>query len=164
MTQALFAPWRMEYIQKVSDGPKECFFCRGSRETDKDELHLVLLRGAHSMLMLNKFPYVNGHLLVAPYRHAATLEECEKEARAEMMELLVVGQKALSRAMNPQGFNVGMNIGQMAGAGVPGHVHAHVVPRWNGDVNFMTVVGNVRIIPQSVEMAYKLLKEAVGKL
>jgi len=164
MTKTLFAPWRMDYIQAVSDGPKECFLCAAARTPDQDEANLVLARGTNCLLMLNKYPYVNGHLLVAPYRHAPTPVECTPEERAEMMELLVLGQKALAMAMNPQGFNVGINIGKSAGAGVPGHIHAHVVPRWNGDINFMTIIGNVRIIPQAIEEAYKLLKDAVGKL
>jgi ATP adenylyltransferase len=114
--------------------------------------------------MLNKYPYVNGHLLAAPYRHAASPTDCTSEERAEMMELLALGQQALERAMNPQGFNIGINVGKCSGAGVPGHVHAHLVPRWNGDINFMTIIANVRIIPQATEVAYKLLKEAVEQI
>jgi ATP adenylyltransferase len=164
MSQTLYAPWRLDYIKAVSDGPKECFLCGAARRPEEDEGNFVLMRSANCLLMLNKYPYVNGHLLVAPYRHAATPAECTAMERAEMMELLVVGQLALDRAMNPQGFNVGINIGKVSGAGVPGHVHAHIVPRWNGDINFMTIVGNVRIIPQAIEEAYRQLKEAVGSV
>lgn len=157
---ALWAPWRLEYIKSVSDGPQECFLCAASRQPEQDAGRFVLARSAHCLLLLNKYPYVNGHLLVAPYRHAAELGLLTPEERGEMMELIVHGQSLLSRAMNPQGFNVGLNLGRCAGAGVPGHVHAHVVPRWNGDVNFMSVVGQVRVLPQSVEEAYRQLAAA----
>jgi ATP adenylyltransferase len=164
MSHSLYAPWRLDYIKAVSDGPKECFLCNAAKAPEKDESNLVLARSANALLMLNKYPYVNGHLLVAPYRHAPTPAECTAEERAEVMELLVLGQRALDRAMNPQGFNMGVNIGKVSGAGVPGHVHAHIVPRWNGDVNFMTIVGNVRIIPQAIEEAYRQLKSVISEL
>jgi ATP adenylyltransferase len=162
MTHTLYAPWRLDYIKAVADGPAECFLCAAARSPEQDEANMVLARSPHCLLMLNKYPYVNGHLLVAPYRHAATPVELEPVERGEMMELLVLAQEALSLAMNPQGFNIGFNIGKCSGAGVPGHVHAHIVPRWNGDINFTTIVGNVRIIPQAIEVAYAELKEAVG--
>jgi ATP adenylyltransferase len=164
MPNTLYAPWRLDYIKAVSDGPKECFLCNAAKSPEKDDANLVLHRSPNALLMLNKYPYVNGHLLVAPYRHAPTPAECTPEERAEMMELLVLGQQALERAMNPQGFNVGINIGKVSGAGVPGHIHAHIVPRWNGDINFMTIVGNVRIIPQAIDEAFRQLKTAVHDL
>src|SRR5947199_288994 len=110
MTPTLYAPWRLDYIKSVSDGPKECFLCTASKTPEEDEKNLVLFRSTHCLLMLNKYPYVNGHLLVAPYRHAPTPVELSAEERAEMMELLVLGQKALTIAMNPQGFNMGINV------------------------------------------------------
>ena len=164
MSQTLYAPWRLDYIKAVADGPKECFLCKTAKEPEHDEQNLVLARFTHCLLMLNKYPYVNGHLLVAPYRHAPTPLECNQEERSEVMELLTLGQQALTIAMNPQGFNVGINIGKCSGAGLPGHVHAHIVPRWNGDINFMTVIGNVRIIPQAIDEAYKLLKRAISEI
>ena len=164
MTQALYAPWRLDYIKEVSDGPKECFLCSVARTPEKDEAHLVLARSPNCLLMLNRYPYVNGHLMVAPYRHAPTPVECTAEERGQMMELLNVGQQALALAMNPQGFNIGFNIGKCAGAGVPGHIHGHIVPRWNGDINFMPILGNVRVIPQAIEQAYEQLKAAVAQL
>jgi ATP adenylyltransferase len=164
MSHTLYAPWRLDYIKAVSDGPKDCFLCAAAKTPDADDANLVLARGQRCLLMLNKYPYVNGHLLVAPYRHVPTPLECDSADRAEMMELLTLGQEALAAAMNPQGFNIGLNLGKCAGAGVPGHVHAHIVPRWNGDINFMTIVGNVRIIPQAIEEAYRQLKEAVAGL
>jgi ATP adenylyltransferase len=164
MSHTLYAPWRLDYIKSVSDGPKECFLCAAAKTPEQDAANLILARSEHCMLMLNKYPYVNGHLLVAPYRHAPTPVECTPEERAQTMELLVIGQQALSRAMNPQGFNIGFNIGKCSGAGVPGHIHAHIVPRWNGDINFMTIIGNVRIIPQAIDEAYRQLKAAVAEL
>jgi ATP adenylyltransferase len=164
MPNTLYAPWRLDYIKGVADGPKDCFLCTAAKSPDQDETNLVLARSPHALLMLNKYPYVNGHLLAAPYRHAASPLDCTPEERAEMMELLALGQQALDRAMNPQGFNIGINIGKSAGAGVPGHIHAHLVPRWNGDINFMTIIANVRIIPQALDVAYKLLKDAITEL
>jgi ATP adenylyltransferase len=164
MMHTLHAPWRLDYIKSVSNGPTDCFLCTASLNPEKDGDNLVLARSEHCLLMLNKYPYVNGHLLVAPYRHAPTPLELSADERGQMMELLALGQQALALAMNPQGYNIGLNIGKCAGAGVPGHVHAHIVPRWNGDINFMTIVANVRIIPQAVEEAYSQLREAIKTL
>ncbi|MCL2647673.1 MAG: HIT domain-containing protein [Phycisphaerales bacterium] len=163
MPHTLYAPWRLDYIKTVAGGPKECFICTAAKSPEKDEQHLILARTAHCLLMLNRFPYVNGHLLATPYRHAATLADCTPEERTELMDLLVLGQEALRIAMNPQGYNIGLNIGKCSGAGVPGHIHAHIVPRWNGDINFISIIGNVRIIPQAIDEAYRQLKEAVAK-
>jgi ATP adenylyltransferase len=164
MTDTLHAPWRLDYIKTVSDGPSTCFLCEAAKNPDQDAANLVLARSPLCLLMLNKYPYVNGHLLAAPYRHAPTLVECTPEERAQLMELLTLGQQALALAMNPQGFNIGLNVGRCAGAGVPGHIHAHIVPRWNGDINFITILGNIRIIPQAIEQAYAQLKQAVVAL
>jgi len=164
MTQFLYAPWRLEYIKSVSDGPADCFLCEAAKHPESDEANLVLARSPLCLLMLNKFPYVNGHMLVAPYRHAPTPVELTPEERAQIMELLTLGQQALALAMNPQGYNIGFNIGKCAGAGVPGHIHAHIVPRWNGDVNFTTILADVRVIPQAVEEAWKQLKSALTTL
>src|SRR5947209_1380201 len=137
MSDALFAPWRLDYIKSVSDGPSDCFLCAAAKNPEKDDANLVVARSPACLLMLNRYPYVNGHLLIAPYQHVAQLGDMEQPGRAELMELLVHGQHLLSRTLNPQGFNIGFNIGRCAGAGVPGHVHGHIVPRWNGDINFM---------------------------
>jgi ATP adenylyltransferase len=154
----------MEYIKTVSDGPRECFLCHAAQHPEQDAANLVLARASLCLLILNRYPYVNGHLLIAPYRHVAELNEMTAEERAQVMDLAAHGQTLLQRTMNPQGFNFGINLGRCAGAGLPGHVHAHVVPRWNGDVNFMTVVGNVRIVPQALEESYRLLAEAHATL
>ena len=164
MSHSLYAPWRLDYIKTVSDGPAACFLCDAAKNPGHDPANLVLARTPLCLLMLNKYPYVNGHLLAAPYRHAPTLVECSPEERAQLMELLTLGQQALALAMNPQGYNIGLNVGKCAGAGVPGHIHAHIVPRWNGDINFITILGNVRIIPQAIDQAFAQLKEAIASL
>jgi ATP adenylyltransferase len=164
MSNSLYAPWRLDYIKTVSDGPASCFLCDAAKNPAHDPANLVLARTPLCLLMLNKYPYVNGHLLAAPYRHAPTPVECSPEERAQMMELLNLGQQALALAMNPQGYNIGFNVGKCAGAGVPGHIHAHIVPRWNGDINFITILGNVRVIPQAIEQAYAQLKTAIDTL
>ena len=163
-TSTLFAPWRLDYIQTVADGPKECFLCAAAKTPERDAANFVLARTEHCLLMLNKYPYVNGHMLVAPYRHEAGLDVLTFAERSQMMELLVHAQKLLTLAMNPQGFNMGVNLGKCAGAGLPGHVHGHIVPRWSGDTNFMSVIGNARVVPQSLEAAYEALRAAGEKV
>lgn len=157
MTQTLWAPWRLEYIKTVADGPSECFLCGAAKDTEHDSERMVIARGQYAMLMMNRYPYANGHMLVAPYRHVAELCELEPAERAEIMEWMVHGQQLLKSTMYAQGCNLGFNIGRCAGAGVPGHVHGHVVPRWSGDVNFITVVGQIKIIPQALETSYRIL-------
>jgi ATP adenylyltransferase len=153
----LWAPWRIEYIR----GPKGggCFFCdKASRDTDLAD-HIVA-RGEHAFVLLNDYPYNSGHLMVAPYRHIGDLAGLLPEERAEIMELIVLSENLLKRVMNPQGFNIGFNLGLPAGAGVADHVHGHVVPRWNGDTNFMAVVGDTRVVPESLDQTTELLREA----
>lgn len=157
MTASIWAPWRLEYIKSVTGDKPGCFLCDASRNPDQDRANLVLARTPTALLMLNRYPYVNGHLLVAPYAHVAQLADLPADARATLMELVVYGQRLLELAMNPQGFNIGVNVGRCAGAGLPGHIHVHIVPRWNGDINFMTTVGQVRVIPEALETAYEKL-------
>ena len=157
MSASIWAPWRLEYIQSVTGEKSGCFLCDASRNTDHDRSNLIIARTDIALLMLNRYPYVNGHLLVAPYAHVAQLEDMPPEHRAALMELAVHGQRLLELGMNPQGFNIGINIGRCAGAGLPGHIHLHIVPRWNGDINFMTTVGQVRVIPEALESAYEKL-------
>jgi ATP adenylyltransferase len=141
----LFAPWRMEYL--VGEKVEGCIFCKCSVRCDE----FVLYEGKNVFVMMNKYPYVNGHLMIIPNRHVGKYEELSQVERREMFNLLETAIKALREAMNPSGFNVGMNIGKAAGAGVEEHIHLHVIPRWEGDTNFMSVVGNVRVIPEDVE-------------
>ena len=152
----LWAPWRIEYIRaEAIDG---CFFCVKGRG-DKREDH-VLARGKTGFALLNTFPYNSGHILVAPYRHVADLDDLEQDEVVELMTLIVEAKRALTRALAPQGFNIGFNIGEPAGAGVADHVHGHVVPRWIGDTNFMPVLGNARVVPESLNATAAMLREA----
>jgi ATP adenylyltransferase len=168
----LWAPWRLSYIkgldsfeQDQGDSPG-CFFCDACRPEltpEQQQQQLILLRDNRGVLMLNRYPYTNGHLLAAPLEHVGDLNDLTPNQRAGLMELAALGQRVLSAAMSPQGFNIGMNLGRCGGAGVPGHMHLHVVPRWNGDVNFMQVVGGVRVIPQALEESYQSLKDMIEK-
>jgi len=154
----LWSPWRMKYIEKDSKEPG-CIFCDALAKPDGEE-NLVVMRGAHSFVILNKFPYTSGHLMVAPVDHRPTLEELDSVARAEMMELVSTFLAVLRGAYLPQAFNVGANIGVAAGAGVPDHVHMHIVPRWAGDTSFMSTVGDTRVLPESLSETYRRVQEA----
>lgn len=170
--QHLWAPWRIGYLTSL-DGPDPpgrrgtCFLCEaGPPEATAEERAqtLTLHRDGHGTLLLNRYPYSNGHLLVAPHEHVAELSDLPPDTRAGLMELCDLGARLLKQVVNPQGVNIGANLGRAAGAGVPGHLHFHVVPRWAGDCNFMDVVGGVRVIPQALEESYRMLKDAVGDL
>lgn len=140
-----------------------CIFCDKMRDQpDKDRENLVLLRGQRAFVVLNLYPYANGHMMVAPYQHTGALESLGAETLQEMMLLVAKGIRALRRVMNPQGFNVGANLGRAAGAGVEDHVHLHVVPRWNGDTNFMPVLADVRVIPELLPQTYDNLLAAIN--
>jgi ATP adenylyltransferase len=150
----LWAPWRMEYIL---NNPKEegCIFC--PREKMSQEERFILFEGSHSLVMMNKYPYINGHLLVAPMRHVGTLDHLDSTEKIVLMTMVSQTVIILKKSMKAEGFNVGLNLGKVAGAGVEEHLHFHVVPRWNGDTNFMTVFGDVRVIPEHLEQTYKRL-------
>ncbi len=151
----LWAPWRMEYI-KGEANDERCIFCIRDLEGE-DDSRMILFRGKSAFIIMNKFPYTNGHLMVAPYRHTAQLEELSDAESLEMHRLLVMGKQVLQEAISPQGFNIGMNLGQIAGAGVADHLHLHIVPRWSGDTNFMPVFADVRVIPQHLEATFRFL-------
>ncbi len=151
----LWAPWRIEYI--TGEKEKGCLFCNALNEGD-DKKRLIVKRGEFSFAMLNKYPYIGGHLLIVPYRHASQLKKLKKDERIDLLDMTIQATEALKSAMNPDGFNIGINIGKVAGAGVPGHVHVHVVPRWNGDNNFMAVLGDIRMINEHLEMTYSKLQ------
>ena len=154
MTKPLWAPWRLEYIQQA-DEDRECLFCRAGNPEAEDAL--VVHRGKRAFAMLNKFPYSSGHLLVAPLRHVADFAALEDDEALEMHRLGGHGMVALAATFSPQGFNVGWNLGRVAGAGVVDHVHLHVVPRWAGDTNFMPVLADVKVLPEHlVETRRKL--------
>lgn len=157
----LWAPWRLSYIVSNKDvkQPEGCFLCRYAAAPEEDSKNLVVMRGRRTMTVLNRFPYNNGHLLVAPLAHKANLTELDPEELLECQQALQKMIGAITKTMSADGFNVGLNLGKIAGAGVPGHLHWHLVPRWNGDTNFMPVLTNVNVIPQSLEALYSLLTE-----
>ncbi|MCC7352748.1 MAG: HIT domain-containing protein [Anaerolineae bacterium] len=154
----LWTPWRMEFI--LSEKPKECIFCTKISAGD-DRAEHVLYRGQHTFIALNLYPYNNGHLLVAPYRHVPSTEDLLPEELAELLTLVNKGLGVLRRAMRPHGFNLGANLGKVAGAGVESHVHIHVVPRWEGDTNFMPLLAQTRVIPQWIDQTYDQLRQAL---
>lgn len=143
----LWSPWRSEYIGKAGSGDAGCIFCDNLAAGDDRDVG-ILYRAERVFVMLNAFPYNSGHVMVAPHRHAGELNELEPAERAELMDVTSRSVDVIRGAMKPDGFNVGINLGQEAGAGVPGHVHVHVVPRWGGDTNFMPVVGATKILPE----------------
>ena len=149
MVERLWSPWRHDYIAKAAaDTPASCVFCDAQKTPARDEQNFVLHRGRHNFVILNLYPYISGHLMIAPYDHVGELNSVSKESSDEMMDLIKLSQTALRDAYRPDGFNIGMNLGRAGGAGVADHIHIHVLPRWAGDTNFISVVGNVRIIPQ----------------
>ncbi len=151
----LWAPWRIEYI--LGEKEEGCVFCnRLGREMD--EADLILHRGPRAFVIMNRYPYNNGHLLVMPNRHTWDFDSLDAEERSELFELLVRCRKVLEKAMSPEGYNIGLNLGKTAGAGIEEHVHFHVVPRWNGDVNFMTPLAEVRCIPEHLLATYRKLR------
>ena len=150
--QRLWAPWRMEYIR--SDKSGECIFCAAVASGD-DAAHLVVARGATCFVMLNAFPYNNGHLMVSPDRHVGDLEDLDEAESRELMALTQRSLRALRAAYRPDGFNLGVNLGEVAGAGFAAHVHLHIVPRWAADSNFMAVTGDARVLPQSLEDSWR---------
>lgn len=159
----LWAPWRMEYIDALSEPSDGCFLCRYAEDPDNDVKHFVLWRGQRCFALLNRFPYTGGHSMIAPYSHHGELYQLDDETMLEMMQLLRDMQAILKKAVNAEGFNVGINVGRCAGAGLPGHLHIHIVPRWSGDTNFMSVFGGARVIPQSLESLFQAILQA-GKL
>jgi ATP adenylyltransferase len=164
----LWAPWRIGYIKGLAE-KHECFICHnvGNRHNlqnpSEDSENLVLWRTKTAIVMFNRFPYNNGHLLIAPIKHAADFEELNDEGLLEINKLIVACQKALKLAVNPHGFNVGMNFGRCAGAGLPGHLHIHIVPRWDGDTNFMEVCSGTDVISQGMRELYNQLKDISAK-
>jgi ATP adenylyltransferase len=154
--QRLWAPWRLEYI--TGEKQDECIFC--AKPAVDDESALIVRRGDRCFVMLNAFPYTSGHVMIAPYEHTADLSGLDDATSLELMSLVREALRAIEQAYGPDGFNVGANLGTVAGAGVADHVHLHVVPRWEGDTNFMPVLGEVRVLPESLDETQRRLKEA----
>ena len=171
----IWAPWRMAYIggaekpkEEVLDilpgGDPKCFICQGAvSEPASDRERYILERTASSITLFNRYPYNNGHLLVAPKRHVGRLDLLTPDERAELLETVTRWVVRLEKAMNAEGFNVGLNLGRVAGAGLPGHLHWHIIPRWNGDTNYVTTCGSLKVIPQSMDALWDLLKEETAE-
>ena len=157
--EILWAPWRMEYISNMKKMNKHsCIFCKALK-AKKDKNNLILYRGEHCFVILNKFPYTHGHLMIAPNRHLAKIEDLCREEKNGMFDLLQESITFLKKELNAQGFNIGMNIGKVAGAGVLGHLHIHLVPRWEGDTNFMPVFARTKVISEDLRKTFRKLNK-----
>ncbi len=147
--ERLWAPWRLEYIE-TADQPEGCIFCLKPK-TSEDRRNLIVYRGEHAFVILNRFPYNNGHAMVAPYTHTAEFARLKDSEKLELIDLLSLTKEVLGLVMRPHGFNIGINLGRSAGAGIESHLHIHIVPRWNGDTNFMPILANTKVIPESLD-------------
>jgi len=160
MKKQLWAPWRMEYI--LQPGKNGCFFCKNSREK-KDTANFILYRNKGSFIILNIYPYAYGHLMVVPFRHVRHFSKLKDEELLYFMKAVQVAEDGLRKAIKPQGLNIGMNMGRVAGAGIRNHIHLHVVPRWEGDTNFMPILSEERVLPERLSATYKKLKPYFNK-
>jgi len=158
----LWAPWRMAFIQPETPPPPGCIFCTQPAAQEDEKFH-ILHRGEYCFMMLNLYPYNNGHLMVAPYEHVGALDALDSAPLADMMAQAQWALRALRQAMNPDGFNMGINMGKVAGAGFAEHIHYHIVPRWNGDTNFMPVIADVKVMPEHLDSVYAKLKQALAE-
>jgi len=158
----LWTPWRMKYIQENHNN-QGCVFCNAAAMADGEE-NLVFHRGENTFMILNRYPYTSGHVMCVPFAHVSRLTELSPEVRAEMMEMVNQTLLVLEEVYHPEGFNVGMNLGEVAGAGIADHVHIHVVPRWGGDTNFMSSVGGARVLPEALPDTYQRIKTAWARL
>ncbi len=155
--QRLWAPWRLQYVTELQPKQEGCFFCNAFEDVGNEEEHLLLHRGERALIMLNRFPYNGGHIMVAPARHFGDFEEAEPEEILEIWRLVALSKAVVKRMLQAQGVNIGVNQGKCAGAGVLDHLHVHLVPRWEGDVNFMPVMTDIKIMPQALVECHKLL-------
>ncbi len=156
----IWAPWRIAYIAKEKE--EGCIFCEKPKE-NKDRENLILYRGESGFIIINRYPYSNGHLMAVPYRHTNELSELNDAERLELMNLTIKCAEIL-KVIKPDGFNIGMNLGRIAGAGIDDHLHFHVVPRWNGDTNFMPVIGDVKVMPEYLDHTYLKLAEQIKSI
>ena len=162
----LYAPWRMAYVEQPQEPALDttgCVFCDKAASTD-DVANLIIHRGRGCFVLLNLFPYNNGHLMVVPYLHTATLADLDTDTALELLTLTQSAQVALAKAMHPEGYNLGMNLGTAAGAGIADHLHLHIVPRWNGDTNFMPVLADIKVLPDALENTCRKLRAAWASL
>jgi ATP adenylyltransferase len=157
--EQLWAPWRIEYVRRAKES--HCILCQKPREND-DEANLILHRGHSNFMILNAFPYSPGHLMVAPYRHVSELQEITAGEAKEHFELVKKAVALLNQVLKPDGFNLGLNVGKNAGAGIQKHLHTHIVPRWQGDTNFMPVMSDTRVISEGLAATYRKLKDAIA--
>ena len=158
--ERLWSPWRNEYIAASGTDKSQadvCIFCEAQKDAAADEEKFVLYRGRRNFIILNLYPYISGHMMIAPYAHIGELDAAGKEDTDEMMDLAKRCQTALREIYHPEGFNIGMNLGRAAGAGIADHIHMHVMPRWAGDTNFMTTVGETRVLPEDLPTTYRKL-------
>ena len=157
----IWSPWRMKYIsrQKI---PRGCIFCKALKKKDGVD-NLIVTRGKLAFVILNRYPYTSGHVMVVPYTHASTMDELDEASLADVMTLIRQSIVAISAVYNPEGYNIGANLGTVAGAGIANHIHFHVVPRWGGDTNFMTAVSGTRVLPDDLCDTYQRLKDAWPK-
>ena len=157
--ERLWSPWRAKYIASGVDAQSSvCVFCEIGSDRESDEENLVVFRGQSNFVVLNLFPYISGHLLIVPYEHLGEFDGAPKTVTDEMMDLTKRSQTALRSVYNPAGYNIGMNLGAVAGAGKPDHIHIHILPRWSGDTNFMTTVSETRVLPEDLPTTYKKLR------
>ena len=154
----LWAPWRIEYI--LSEKPTDCIFCEKSHQSSEDHKAFVLYRGISAFVLMNIYPYNNGHLMIAPYAHVPSLTDLTHDQLGELLQLTQQCEAILTQQLQPEGFNIGINLGKVAGAGIETHLHIHIVPRWNGDTNFMSAIGETRVVPEDLEITYQRVCEA----
>lgn len=157
--ERLWAPWRIEYISRGDLDSDECFLCEKQKNIEQDDENYVLHRGEFCYVLLNTYPYNNGHLMVAPYRHIGDFTELTDDEFLEMMKLTKISVSAIEKSMGAQGFNIGFNLGRVAGAGRADHIHLHIVPRWNGDTNFMPVIGDTKVLSEALRNTYERLRQ-----
>ena len=160
--ETLWTPWRSTYL-KTKGESGSCIFCKAAAG-DKDEESLVVHRAEHCFVILNRYPYTSGHVMIAPYAHVSRLTAIPDAAAFEMMHLMRQAQAVIERTYQPGGLNLGMNLGEAAGAGIEQHIHMHVLPRWRGDANFMTSIGEVRVIPEDLDVTYQRIRSAFQEL
>jgi len=161
--EKLWAPWRMEYILDSKESGDECIFCELPRQKN-DEQNYIVFRSKLSFVMLNKFPYSNGHIMVIPYKHESDYTALDKDTLADIQQLIQKSLIALKNCMEPHGYNVGLNLGRTAGAGIDAHLHYHIVPRWSGDTNFMPIISDTKVISESLEKSWQKLSREFEKL
>ena len=157
MGKKIYAPWRENYI--LGPNEKGCLFCGIARDSKKDRENFVLYRGKKVFIVMNRYPYVSGHLMIVPYRHIAHLEKLPRETAEELMAQTQRAVGILKKVLRPDSLNIGINLGYQSGAGVPGHLHQHIVPRWHGDTNFLSVIGNTRVVSVSMPTIFKKLRK-----